>query len=231
MIRSVFSYLSALCVFASTSAFGQPTTISSSEIVLPVIGEFVPVTRVSQEVHPILIRMAQECDGRNCGMYTSAFGSAEVQSRTWDSFPPFILLEMLDDEMVVQAGQFPSLMQILKADAEGFRANVESGFAELPFDIDIIAPDGSDLLFISASAEAEQEFYESEICLAIPVLGTVNYKNTDGSIVGHGLMMMVGFVHVRDKIAVISLIAPGKEMSWTERTFEDFIEVLANKNR
>lgn len=232
MPRSISNCLAVLSVFASSLALGQATTtISSSEIVLPSAGEFELVTRDSPEVHPILVRLAQECDGKNCGMYVGEADSTELLTRTWETLPPFFLLEVLDDELAVQSDQFPRIMQILRADAEGFRANAESGLSELPFDVDIVAPDGSDLFFVNATAEASEEFYQSEICLAIPVSGTINYKHKDGSTVGYRLNMMLGFVLVKDKIVVTSLIARGKEMPWIAHSFEKFIEVLADENR
>lgn len=230
-IRQIIGIMAVLCACASNSALGSATTISSSNIVLPDVDEFEMISRDSPDIHPILAQMAQDCDGERCGIYAGESNGADRPANTWQALTPFILLDVLDDELVVQAGQFPALMQMLGADAEGFRANTEADFAELPFDIDIAAPDGSELVFVDALADASDEFYESGICLAIPASGIINYKHQDGSIISYGLHLMVGFVHVKDKILVTSLIAPGKDLEWTKRTFEEFINVLAEENR
>lgn len=215
---------------AANSSIGSLTTISSSNIVLPELGNFELFTRDSSGIHPILSRMARECDGKQCGAYAGESGGAGLMARTWKALPPFFLLEVLDDELVVQPGQFPGLKQTLKADAEGFRANAAAGLAELPFNINIVSPEGSELVFVDASANASDEFFESEIHLAIAAHGMIKYKRRNGSIVSHRFDAMIGFVLVKDKVLVTSLIAPTEGPAWTRRTFENLAQLLAKEN-
>lgn len=230
MRRLTLDLLAVLLLCASSIVVAAEAEIGSSKILLPEIEGLELITRDSPGLHPITSRLAHECDGKQCGMYSGALDRAGMGQKTWGDLQPFFLVEILNDELVVRPDEFAGFMDRLKADTGTLRTKMAESVSELQFDVNIESEHGSELAFSNVSAEASEDIQKTEAYMAIAIHGLMNYKREDGSIVSHPFDATIAFVHVRDKILLTMLYIPDNSTVRNGITVEKVVEELVRRN-
>lgn len=174
--------------------------------------------------------LASECDRNLCAVYAGTTTRTDGATVSWQDLTPILLLQVMDDSLVVQSDQFTLISQAMKADIEGLRANIVNSIAATRFDINVVSPEGEELQFVDAPIRLGNEFYEDDTYLAIPAIGSNNYRRNDGSIVSYLFDVTFGLVHAKDKVLLLMLLGPDKDSAWGRHTFEHITKRLAKEN-
>jgi hypothetical protein len=87
-------------------------------------------------------------------MYVGEVVEKDSSPRTFESPVPFVRVEVMDDDFVIQSDQFPQLAQAMKADiGGGLRAMLIQAVSPMRFEKNVTFPEGQVSGFVDAPVE------------------------------------------------------------------------------
>jgi len=170
-----------------------------------------------------------QCNPALCAVYFDTAEAAERSSESVESWPSFFMLEVLDDAFVIEPQEFKIVVQHLKENIEGLRSDMLQSVSAIAFP-SISAPPGDKLEYLDSSLEFEDQYLEGDSYLIIPGYARNNYQRNDGTVVSYGFTATFGFLHAKDKMLLLSIIAPEKSLPWVSQTSQKIAEELKQSN-